>query len=344
MHLLLQGADPAPASGGGDVLNATPLLWLAFNGFVLFMLALDFGIFHRKAHTVRVKEAMTWTVVWIVLAFLFAGGIHYWSGSEASLQFVAGYLIEKSLSVDNLFVFLVIFSYFKVPAAFQHKVLFWGILGALVMRAGLIVVGAVLISRFHWTMYVFGAFLVITAIKLALQKGDGVHPENNPVVKFVRKIMPVSREYSGSRFFVKENGRTFGTPLLLVLLTVEFTDLVFALDSIPAIFAVTPDPFIVYTSNVFAILGLRSLYFALAGIMDLFCYLKQGLAVVLGFVGVKMLIADLYKIPIGVSLTVVAGILLTSILASLLRRKKECPALPPPPPVPAPELEKKRQP
>jgi tellurite resistance protein TerC len=336
MFSTLQGGDQ------DEILNATPLLWLAFNGFVLLMLALDLGIFHRKAHTVRVKEAIVWTVVWVVLAFIFAGGIYYWKGAELSLQFAAGYLIEKSLSVDNLFVFLVIFSYFKVPAAYQHKVLFWGILGALVMRAALIAVGVVLIARFHWTLYVFGAFLVFTGIKLALQKGEGVHPEKNPLVKLVRKIIPVTNDYSGSRFFVKENGRRFATPLLLVLLTVEFTDLVFALDSIPAIFAVTPDPFVVYTSNVFAILGLRSLYFALAGIMDLFCYLKHGLAVVLGFVGVKMLIADLYKIPIGVSLAVVAAILLISVLTSLLHPKKECPVIPPPP-APGPELEEKRQ-
>lgn len=330
------------ASGDGTFMKASPLLWTAFNGFVLLMLALDLGVFHRKAHSVKVKEAMVWTGVWILLAFIFAGGIHYWRGYEASLQFVAGYLIEKSLSVDNLFVFLVIFSYFKVPPVFQHKVLFWGILGALLMRAGLIAVGAVLISRFHWTMYLFGGFLVLTGIKLAFQKGDGVHPEKNPVVRMVRKIVPVTGDYAGARFFVRENGRLFATPLLLVLLTVEFTDLVFALDSIPAIFAVTPDPFIVYTSNVFAILGLRSLYFALAGVMDLFHYLKHGLAVVLVFVGVKMLIADVAKIPIGISLAVVGGILLVSILASVIRRRREMEAAPPEPPAPAPQLEEKR--
>ena len=303
---------------------STPLLWLAFNGFVLIMLALDLGVFHRKSHVVKVKEAMVWTVVWIVLSFLFAGGIYLWSGTEPALQFVAGYLIEKSLSVDNLFVFLVVFSYFKVPTVYQHKVLFWGILGALVMRAGLIAVGAALISRFHWTMYVFGGFLFLTGIKLALQKDDGLHPERNPVVRLFRKIWPVSDDYSGGRFFVKkEDGRRWATPLFIVLLTVEFTDLVFALDSIPAIFAVTPDPFIVYTSNVFAILGLRSLYFALAGMMGRFRYLKYGLAAILAFVGVKMLLADVAKVPIGISLAAVGFILLVSIAASLIRPAPE---------------------
>jgi tellurite resistance protein TerC len=300
------------------------MLWLAFNGFVLVMLALDLGVFHRKSHVVKVKEAMVWTVVWIVLSFLFAGGIYLRSGTEPALQFIAGYLIEKSLSVDNLFVFLVVFSYFKVPTVYQHKVLFWGILGALVMRAALIAVGAALISRFHWTMYVFGGFLFLTGIKLALQKEEGLHPERNPLVRLFRKIWPVSDDYSGGRFFVKkEDGRPWATPLFIVLLTVEFTDLVFALDSIPAIFAVTPDPFIVYTSNVFAILGLRSLYFALAGMMGHFRYLKYGLAAILAFVGVKMALTDVAKLPIGISLAVVGAILLVSILASVLRRTKE---------------------
>ena len=300
---------------------STPLLWLAFNAFVLLMLALDLGVFHRKSHPVKVKEAMIWTVVWIALAFAFAGGIYLWQGSEPSLQFVAGYLIEKSLSVDNLFVFLMLFSYFKVPALYQHKVLFWGILGALVMRAALIAVGSVLLSRFHGMMYFFGAFLLLTGIKLAVQKGDGIHPERNPVVRLFRRIWPVTDDYSDGRFFVKKEGRRWATPLFLVLLTVEFTDLVFALDSIPAIFAVTPDPFIVYTSNVFAILGLRSLYFALAGVMALFHYLKFGLAAILGFVGVKMMLADVFPIPIGVSLAAVGSILLLSIAVSLKRNK-----------------------
>ncbi len=341
MPFFMQSASQGTWDG---FLHASPVAWVVFNGFVLLMLALDLGVFHRKAHTVRVREAMIWTVVWVVLAFLFAGGIWHFRGTEPALQFVAGYLIEKSLSVDNLFVFLVLFAYFKVPPVYQHKVLFWGILGALVMRAALIAVGAVLIAKFHWTMYLFGAFLVFTGIKLAFQKGEGIHPEHNPVVNLIRRIMPVSKDYHGSHFFIKENGRRFATPLLLVLLTVEFTDLVFALDSIPAIFAVTPDPFIVYTSNVFAILGLRSLYFALAGVMDLFHYLKHGLAVVLMFVGTKMLIADLYKIPIGASLAVVGGIILTAIVLSLVRRKEASHLVPPVPPVQAPKLEEKRQP
>jgi len=299
-----------------------PLLWLSFNAFVLAMLALDLGVFHRKTHAVKVREAMVWTVVWVVLAFLFAGAICLWNSVDLGMQFVAGYLIEKSLSVDNLFVFLVLFSYFKVPAAYQHKVLFWGILGALLMRAALIAVGAALLSRFHWMMYLFGGFLLLTAIKLLIQKGDGVHPERNPVVRLFRKIWPVTDEYVEGRFFVKqEDGRRWATPLFLVLLTVEATDLIFALDSIPAIFAVTPDPFIVYTSNVFAILGLRSLYFALAGVMALFHYLKVGLAAILGFVGLKMTLADVFPIPIGVSLAVVGAILLVSIVVSLKRNK-----------------------
>jgi tellurite resistance protein TerC len=297
---------------------STPLMWLAFNAFVLVMLALDLGVFHRKSHVVKVKEAMIWTVVWVILAFLFAGGIYLWRGTEPSLQFVAGYLIEKSLSVDNLFVFLVLFSFFRVPQAYQHKVLFWGIIGALIMRAALIAVGAALLSRFHWMMYIFGGFLLLTGIKLAFQKGDGVNPEKNPLVRLFRKIWPVTDDYSEGRFFVLKDGRRWATPLFLVLLTVEFTDLVFALDSIPAIFAVTPDPFIVYTSNVFAILGLRSLYFALAGVMNLFCHLKYGLAAILAFVGMKMILTDVAKIPIGISLAVVGGILLLSILASIL--------------------------
>ena len=316
-------------------MGTSPYLWAAFNGFVLLMLALDLGVFHRKAHTVNVKEAIVWSIVWILLSFLFAAGVYHFRGTASAMEYIAGYLIEKALSVDNLFVFLVLFSYFKVPTVYQHKVLFWGILGALIMRATLILVGAALIARFHWVLYVFGAFLVFTALKLAFQKEGGVDPGNNPIVRMVRKVIPLTNEYSESRFFVKIDGRRVATPLFLVLMTVEFTDLVFALDSIPAIFAVTPDPFIIYTSNVFAILGLRSLYFALAGIMDLFHYLKIGLSVILGFVGVKMLIVDFYKIPIGISLSVVGGLLAISILASILWPKKE-PLTTPPPPIPLP--------
>lgn len=293
-------------------------LWIGFNVFVLAMLALDLGVFHRKAHEVKVKEALIWSAVWIVLALLFNLGIYFWRGPETALEFFTGYLIEKSLSVDNIFVFILIFSYFSVPALYQHKVLFWGILGALLMRAILIAVGATLIAKFHWIIYVFGGFLILTGVKMAVQKSTGIHPEKNPLVRLFKRFMPVTNAYHGEKFFIKENGRRFATPLFIVLLIVEFTDLVFAVDSIPAIFAITKEPFIVYTSNVFAILGLRSLYFALAGIMGYFHYLKLGLALVLVFVGAKMMLVDIYKIPIGVSLSVVAGILLISVLVSLI--------------------------
>lgn len=302
-------------------------IWIGFNIFVLAMLALDLGVFHRKAHEVKVKEALIWSAVWIALALLFNFGLYFWRGPETALEFFTGYLIEKSLSVDNIFVFILIFSYFSVPAMYQHKVLFWGILGALIMRAILIAVGATLIAKFHWIIYVFGGFLIITGVKMALQKSTGIHPEKNPLVRLFKRFMPVTNAYHGEKFFIKENGRRAATPLFIVLLMVEFTDLVFAVDSIPAIFAITKDPFIVYTSNVFAILGLRSLYFALAGVMGYFHYLKIGLALVLVFVGAKMTLVDIYKIPIGVSLSVVGGILVLSVLASLMwpRRPESIP-------------------
>ncbi|MCS6954086.1 MAG: TerC family protein [Bryobacterales bacterium] len=296
----------------------TPLLWVGFTLFVLAMLALDLGVFHRRAHEVRMAEALAWTVVWIVLALAFNVGVYFWFGSHRALEFLTGYLIEKALSVDNIFVFLVIFSYFAVPPAFQHRVLFWGVLGALVMRAIFIVVGAALLQRFHWVIYVFGAFLVFTAIKLFLQRASEVHPERNPVFLLFRRMVPSVSDYRGQRFVVKEGGQWRATPLLLVLVCVEATDLVFAVDSIPAIFAVTRDPFIVYTSNIFAILGLRALYFVLAGMMARFHYLRVGLAIVLGFVGVKMLISEFYKVPITLSLAVVAGVLSVSVVASWL--------------------------
>jgi tellurite resistance protein TerC len=298
-------------------------LWVGFNLFVLLMLALDLGVFHRHAHVVSLREALTWSGVWISLALLFNLGVYFWRGSEAALQFLTGYLIEKSLSVDNVFVFLLIFSYFRVPALYQHKVLFWGILSALVMRAILILIGAVLIQRFHWIIYLFGAFLVITGIKMAIQQGHGVDPERNPLVRLVKRFLPVTSDYVGDRFFTRIDGRWWATPLLVALLVVEFSDLIFAVDSIPAIFAVTQDPFIVYTSNVFAILGLRSLFFALSGIMNRFHYLKLGLSAVLVFVGAKMLLADLYKVPIAASLAVIALILGTAVVASLLRPREE---------------------
>jgi len=298
-------------------------LWVGFNVFVLAMLALDLGVFHRQAHVVSFKESIAWTVVWVVLALLFNGGVWYFSGSQKALEFFTGYLIEKSLSVDNVFVFALLFSYFAVPAKYQHKVLFWGILGALVMRAIMIAAGAALIAKFTWIIYVFGAFLILTGIKMIVKREEEIHPERNPVVKGFKKLMPVTADYRGDRFFVKEGGRRWATPLFVVLLLVEFSDLIFAVDSIPAIFAVTTDPFIVYTSNVFAILGLRSLYFALAGVMDKFHYLKIGLGVVLSFVGVKMLLAHTaWKIPTLLSLGVVVVILATSVVWSLLRPKR----------------------
>ncbi len=299
------------------------ILWIVFNLFVLGLLALDLGVFHRKAHAVSIREALSWSIAWISLALIFNGWIYYMWGSEKALEFLAGYLIEKSLSVDNIFVFLVIFSYFSVPAMYQHRVLFWGILGALVMRAIFIAVGAALLTAFHWMIYLFGGFLVITGIKLLLAGDEKIDPEKNPAVRLARKLMPITNEYQGQRFFARIDGRLWATPLLLVLLVIETTDVIFAVDSIPAIFAVTMDPFIVYTSNVFAILGLRALYFLLAGIMNMFRYLKVGLAFVLCFVGVKMMIVDLFKIPIGISLGVIAGILAVSVVASLLVRRSE---------------------
>jgi tellurite resistance protein TerC len=315
-------------------------LWVGFNLFVLALLALDLGVFHRKAHAISVREATIWSVIWISLSMLFNLCIYFFwhdvsptsplSNGDAALAFFTGYLIEKSLSVDNIFVFVLIFSYFSVPAQYQHRVLFWGILGALVMRATLILVGAALIKEFHWIIWIFGAFLIFTGIRMAFHKDEELHPEANPLVKGLKRFMPVTHEYRGASFFVREAGKLMATPLLLVLLIVESTDLVFAVDSIPAIFAVTADPFIVYTSNVFAILGLRSLYFLLAGVMHKFHYLKLGLSAVLSFVGVKMLLPDLsefvtgvsYKIPTLLSLGVVAAILAVAVVASLLRARR----------------------
>jgi tellurite resistance protein TerC len=314
------------------MMEGTILLWIGFNVFVLFVLALDLGVFHRHPHVVSTKEAAVWSVVWIGLAMLFNAGIYfYWdivaplstyTNSEASLAFFTGYLIEKSLSVDNIFVFVLIFTYFAVPAAYQHRVLFWGIIGALLMRGALIAVGATLLKEFHWIIYIFGAFLILTGIKMALHRDKEVHPENNPLIKLLRRIMPVTQNYEGDKFFIRRAGTLMATPLFLVLIMVESTDLIFAVDSIPAIFAVTNDPFIVYTSNVFAILGLRSLYFLLANVMDKFQYLKIGLAFVLTFVGIKMVLMDLYKIPVGISLGVIASILATSVLASLWKAQR----------------------
>ena len=297
----------------------TPALWIGFTAFVLVLLALDLGVFHRKAHAVRVREALLWTGIWIALAMVFNLGVYFRFGSERALEFLTGYVIEKALSIDNLFVFLVVFSYFSVPPALQHRVLFWGILGALIMRVAFIVVGAALLQAFHWVMYVFGGFLVFTGIKLLLQRKAEVHPERNPVLRLFRRIVPAASDYHGTRFLVRQAGRWYATPLLMVLVVIEAADIVFAVDSIPAIFAVTSDPFIVYTSNIFAILGLRALYFALAAMMGRFHYLKVGLGLVLAFVGAKMVIADLYEIPIVVSLAVVVALLSGSVAVSLLR-------------------------
>lgn len=301
-------------------------MWIGFNLFVLAMLALDLGVFHRKAHVVAFKESIAWTVVWVALALVFNSGIWYFAGAQKALEFFTGYVIEKSLSVDNVFVFAMLFSYFAVPPLYQHKVLFWGILGALAMRAVMIALGAALIAEFSWIIYVFGAFLVLTGIKMAVKREEAIHPERNPVVRAFKRLMPVTTDYREDRFFVVERGVRHATPLFVVLLLVEVSDLIFAVDSIPAIFAVTTDPFIVYTSNVFAILGLRSLYFALAGVMDKFHYLKIGLGVVLAFVGVKMLLAHSpYKLDTLLALGVVVGILAVSVVASLLRPKKTGP-------------------
>ena len=304
-------------------MTTTFWLWTGFNLFVLAMRALDLGVFHRKSHTVGFKEALGWTATWIALALSFNAGVWYFGGGAKALEFFTGYVIEYSLSADNVFVFALLFSYFAVPAPYQHKVLFWGILGALVMRLAMIVLGTALIAKFAWIIYVIGAFLVFTGIKMLLKSDEEIHPERNPLVRLFKRFMPVTPEFRGDRFFIRENGVLFATPLFVVLLLVEFTDVIFAVDSIPAIFAVTRDPFIVYTSNVFAILGLRSLYFALAGMMDKFHYLKTGLGVVLSFVGVKMLLAHTaYKIDTLVSLGVIVAILTTSVVVSLLRPRK----------------------
>ena len=296
--------------------------WIGFNVFVLAMLALDLGVFHRKAHEIKFKEALAWTVVWIALALCFNALVYRMWGSQVGLQFLTGYLIEKSLSVDNVFIFLLIFTYFKVPAKYQHEVLFWGIIGALVCRAIFITVGIALLEHFHWLIYVFGAFLVFTGIKLAMEKNKEIHPERNVVLRLFRRMMPVTDHYQGGKFFVRKDGRTWATPLFVVLLVVETTDVIFAVDSIPAILAITKDPFIVYTSNVFAILGLRALYFVLAGVMEKFHHLHYGLAAILGFVGVKMLVSELYKIPVAVSLGFIAAALAVSIAASLVWPQK----------------------
>jgi TerC family integral membrane protein len=286
------------------------------------MLVLDLGVFHRRAHSVKFHEALAWSVAWIALAAIFAVVIFFWHGRAPALEFVTGYVIELSLSVDNLFVFLLIFRFFQVPAIHQHKVLFWGILGALIMRAIFIAAGVSLIQRFHWIIYMFGAFLVYSGIKLFFQEEAEIHPEKNPVLRLFRRWVPVTKDYVGNKFFVRSPG-LYATPLFVVLLVVETTDLLFAVDSIPAILAITRDAFIVYTSNVFAILGLRSMYFALAGMMEMFRYLHYGLSLVLVFVGAKMLLSHYFEIPTPVALTAVAGVLAISVVASMANPRKK---------------------
>ena len=300
-------------------MNSTQALsWVLFNIFIVAMLVLDLKVLHRKPHLIGIRESLLETAGWIALALAFNVLIYFTSGRQTALEFLTGYLIEKSLSVDNLFVFLVLFNYFGVPSKYQHNVLFWGIVGAIFMRGAFILGGIALISRLHAVIYVFGAFLVFTGIKLAFQKEKEVHPEKNPVFRFMRRFFPLTERFEGDRFAVRRDAKILFTPLFVVLVMIESMDIVFAVDSIPAIFAVTLNPFIVYSSNMFAILGLRSLYFALAGMMHMFHYLSHGLSFVLVFIGVKMLLTDFYKIPIGAALLIVLGTLATSVVASLL--------------------------
>lgn len=296
------------------------LFWFLFNLFVLAMLALDLGILQRPSHTVKFREALAWSGLWIVLALVFALGLYLLRGRAPALSFATGYILELSLSVDNLFVFLLIFRYFKVPNGYQHKVLFWGILGALIMRGGFILLGIGLIRRFHWIIYIFGAFLIYSGVKLFGEQETGVDLEKNLILRLFRRFMPITQDYEGEKFFVRQMG-LYATPLLVVVLAVETTDVLFATDSIPAVLAITLNAFVVYTSNVFAILGLRSMYFVLAGMMEVFHYLHYGLSVVLMFVGVKMLISNYYEIPTAATLAVVAGVLIVSVLASTLHPK-----------------------
>jgi len=308
-------------------------VWIAFNLFVIVMLALDLGVFHRNAHEVSVKEAGIWSIVWIALSLVFAGVIYlFWNqlaptssytSAEATTAYLTGYIIEKSLSVDNIFVFVLLFTFFAIPRKSQHKVLFWGVIGALLMRGVMIFIGAALIKQFHWIIYLFGAFLIFTGIRMALHKDEESHPENNPVLRIFNRLVPSTHKFDGDKFFTFENGKRLATPLLAALVMIEFTDLIFAVDSIPAIFAVTKDPFIVYTSNIFAIMGLRSLYFVLADMIHKFHYLKVALSFILSFVGVKMLLSETaWKIPTEISLLVIAATLAIAIIASLMRARR----------------------
>ena len=296
--------------------------WVGFHIFVVAMLAIDLGVFQREKHKVSIKEGSIWTAVWIGLSLLFCLGLYFWQGQGPALQFLTAYVIEKSLSVDNIFVFVVIFNYFSVPDEYQHETLFWGVLGAMIMRALFIVLGVALLSTFHWVIYIFGAFLVYTGVRLAFQGDQEVHPEENPIINAFRRFFPVTENYVEGKFFVRRNGALMATPLFLVLLMIESTDVLFAVDSVPAVLAITQNIFIAYTSNIMAILGLRALYFVLAGVVDQFEYLHYGLAAVLTFVGVKMLTSGFFHIPTGVSLAVILGILTVSVVASLLHNKR----------------------
>lgn len=306
----------------------TPLLWIAFHLFVFLMLALDLGVFHRRAHAIRLREATAWSVVWVVVSLLFNVWLLVEYGRKPALEFFTGYVIEKSLSVDNIFVFALLFRYFAVESRLQHRILFWGILGALLMRGAMIAAGVALISRFHWVIYVFGVFLVYTGAKMLFHKTEEIHPEHNPVFRWARKFLPMTKAYEGQKFFVRQEGIWRATPLFLVLLVVETTDLAFAVDSIPAIFAITHDPFIVYTSNVFAILGLRAFYFLLASALPYFRYLGTGLSIVLMFIGAKMLAERWVEIPTGASLGVVGAVLTVAVVASVVAARVERRALP----------------
>ena len=298
------------------------LLWIGFHLFIFSMLFLDLAVFHRKARVIQVKEALLWSAFWIGLALLFNAGVYFFKGPDLALQFLTGYLLEESLSIDNLFVFIQLFLYFGIPSLYQHKILFWGILGVVLMRATFILGGVALIQQFHWIMYIFGGFLILTGIKMVSGKEKEIRPEKNPMIRLFKHFMPVTTSYEGGYSFIKQEGRVFATPLLITLLVVEMTDVVFALDSIPAVLAISSDPFIVYSSNLMAVLGLRSLYFALAGMIPLFHYLKHGLCIILVFIGIKMLGSHFFHISVWVSLMVVAGVLAGSVLLSLLKPPK----------------------
>lgn len=303
----------------GDPMETPITFWIAFNSGILALLAFDLLVLHRKIREISFREAAVGSALWVALSLSFCAFVWRWRGPDAGLQFLTGYLVEYSLSADNIFVFVLIMTFFRVPKRLQHRVLFWGVLGALVMRGAMIGVGLFLVERFHWVLYIFGAILVVSGVKMFFQREEEeLAPQNNPIIRFCRRCLPVTEKYEGGRFMLRRDGRVFLTPLAIVLIMLETTDLVFAVDSIPAIFAITRDSFIVYTSNVCAILGLRSMYFMLAGAMHRFIFLKAGLSIILTFIGIKMVIADLYKIPVEVSLMVIAAVLATAVVTSVI--------------------------